>query len=262
MRGRSNRLKGAVKSVVSQEDEFALAPRQVFSPFNTNSRAFEFKTLDEKLAAFNAWLVEQIRKDILSAKELSDPNSPWTAKYVESAYRKGFIRSYNEKNPKGFKSDDFHIGGQNQFLKGAFGQPERVSKIKLLGLRSYEDLKGVTGHMAGQLNRIFSDALAHGIGPGETAQRIAAEVNGIDLKRAFVLARTEIIHAHAEGQLDGFEELGVYRVGIMAEFMTAGDTRVCERCFSMEGMIFTIEEARGIIPLHPQCRCAWRAYLS
>ena len=43
----------------------------------------------------------------------------------------------------------------------------------------------------------------------------------------------------------------------MAEWMTAGDQRVCARCQANEGHRFTIEQARNMIPLHPQCRCAW-----
>src|SRR5690606_28972829 len=38
---------------------------------------------------------------------------------------------------------------------------------------------------------------------------------------------------------------------------TAGDDSVCELCGSLEGVIFTVEEARGLLPRHPNCRCAW-----
>jgi hypothetical protein len=72
-----------------------------------------------------------------------------------------------------------------------------------------------------------------------------------------MIARTEIINAHAEGQLDSFDMLGVEEVGVVAEWATAGDDRVCEECASIEGELFTVDEARGMIPLHPNCRCAW-----
>lgn len=65
------------------------------------------------------------------------------------------------------------------------------------------------------------------------------------------------IHAHSEGQLDAFEELGVKELGVKAEWSTAGDDRVCVECASMEGKVFSMEEARGLIPLHVACRCAW-----
>jgi len=66
-----------------------------------------------------------------------------------------------------------------------------------------------------------------------------------------------LIVAHAEGQLDSFEDLNVEEVGVMAEWSTVGDDRVCELCEDLEGAIMTIDEARGLIPRHPNCRCAW-----
>ncbi len=76
-------------------------------------------------------------------------------------------------------------------------------------------------------------------------------------RRAQILARTEIIRAHAEGQLQEFENWKVLQVNVKAEWITAGDNRVCPQCADLEGSIFTIEVARGMIPLHAQCRCAW-----
>jgi len=72
-----------------------------------------------------------------------------------------------------------------------------------------------------------------------------------------VMARTELANAYAEAQLDAFQQLGIDEVGVLAEWLTAGDDRVCELCGSLEGRTFTVEEARGMIPQHPQCRCAW-----
>jgi hypothetical protein len=61
------------------------------------------------------------------------------------------------------------------------------------------------------------------------------------------------IHAHAEGQLDAFDRLGIKDLGIQAEWSTAGDERVCPLCQGYEGKIMPISEARGMIPLHPNC---------
>jgi SPP1 gp7 family putative phage head morphogenesis protein len=41
------------------------------------------------------------------------------------------------------------------------------------------------------------------------------------------------------------------------ELVTAGDLRVCPMCQGLNGKVYTIKEARGLIPVHPQCRCAW-----
>ena len=82
-------------------------------------------------------------------------------------------------------------------------------------------------------------------------------IEGLTRTRAIVIARTEVIAAHAEGQLDSYERLGIQEVQVQAEWMTAGDNRVCPECETLEGATLTVTEARGLIPRHPQCRCAW-----
>jgi hypothetical protein len=66
-----------------------------------------------------------------------------------------------------------------------------------------------------------------------------------------MLARTEIVNAHAVGQLNAFRMLGLEELGVMAEWSTGGDDRVCPDCGALEGEIFTVDEAEGMIPLHP-----------
>lgn len=42
----------------------------------------------------------------------------------------------------------------------------------------------------------------------------------------------------------------------MVAWATAGDELVCPQCEALEDQIFTLETARGMLPLHPNCRCA------
>jgi SPP1 gp7 family putative phage head morphogenesis protein len=76
--------------------------------------------------------------------------------------------------------------------------------------------------------------------------------------RAKTLSRTEIIRSHAEGQLDGLEKLGVAQVGVDVEWSTAGDNHVCPMCKPLDGIVLTLQEARGMIPRHPNCRCSFK----
>ena len=111
--------------------------------------------------------------------------------------------------------------------------------------------------MSTQIGRVLADGVAQGKGPLEIARQMSKEVKGITKKRAIALARTEIIHAHAEAQLDGFEELGVKKVGARVEFLDSSDDLVCPRCKKLNGKVFTIKQARGVIPVHVFCRCSW-----
>src|SRR5690606_31878866 len=99
--------------------------------------------------------------------------------------------------------------------------------------------------------------------PTVIARKMRKTIVGMSKHRAERIARTEVIHAHAEGPLDSYERLGVEEVGLLAELSTADDDRVCPICSSkrLEGPV-QVSAAHGIIPLHPNCRCAWTPYLT
>jgi SPP1 gp7 family putative phage head morphogenesis protein len=242
------------------KDSSAFPPPKEEKGITTNAPSFKFLTVDRKLAAFNRWLSHQVNQGILVPSPTSvEPRGlkPWLYTYVDSAYKKGAIRAYLDTWKKDLaKPEPFYEGSQRAFLESAFSRPERVGKLRLLYTRSYESLKNITSQMASEMSRQLADGLAHGKGPMEIARGMAKAV-GMARVRAKVIARTETIHAHAEGQLDGMEDLGVEQVGAEVEWSTAGDDGVCPKCEEMEGQVFDIDDARGMIPLHPNCRCAW-----
>lgn len=257
MNRRFKKLKAALKEFLDEDD--ALGLRKFTTRIILHAeREFQFRTDAGKLQAFNDWFKQQIDASVLSVPSGSDPTRPWTAQYVESAYKKGQVNAY-AASKEGLSMADFGVGEQTQeqFLRSSFSQPETVSKVQLLATRSFEDLKGVTATMSSQMNRILAQGLVDGTGPEALAKEMSSAIDDLTSKRALVIARTEVIAAHAEGQLDAFDKLGVEELGVKAEWSTAGDDRVCPECAEMEGQVFDIEEARGMIPLHPNCRCTW-----
>jgi SPP1 gp7 family putative phage head morphogenesis protein len=76
-----------------------------------------------------------------------------------------------------------------------------------------------------------------------------------------MLARSETIRAYAESTLAEFRNWGVEGVTALAEFQTAHDDRVCPKCSHLEGVVYTLDEASGIIPVHPNCRCYWLPWI-
>jgi len=100
-------------------------------------------------------------------------------------------------------------------------------------------------------------ALKEGLEQGEDSKKIARRIRGFFDEtyrgRAQRIARTEIIAASNEGALAGYEENGIQK----AEFYTALDERTCEECSALHGDIYPIDEAHGIIPVHPGCRCTY-----
>ena len=74
--------------------------------------------------------------------------------------------------------------------------------------------------------------------------------------RSEMIVRTEIIRAHSEASLNSMEERHIGRAVARVEYSPAPD--VCPICIGqLQGQIFTVPEARGLIPVHVNCKCAW-----
>ena len=255
LRKRFAKLKLAVVDLLLKEDALGLKGRKL--PLSLNQR-WTFKTNADKVAEFQKWLRTQIDRDVLLGAE----QDVWEV-YVRQGYLKGAGRSYQDFVQRRPELRDtledtvgFRAGTERGFLQATVSRPESVEKVKLLAGRAYDDLEGVTSEMSTRMVRHLTDGLVQGKGPREIARELADDVDGIGLGRATTIARTEIIRAHAEGQLQALEDLGVEEVGVMVEWRTAEDEGVCELCAPLEGVVLKIEEAHGMIPRHPNCRCA------
>jgi SPP1 gp7 family putative phage head morphogenesis protein len=217
-------------------------------------KAFQFQRRADKVASFNSWLQEAQDKGILEVQTgtplQSAASQSWMNTYIDSAYQKG-IRDAGAKLKKaGATVDDY-------FLRSAFNRPIHADAVGLLYTRAFNDLDGITKTMDQQISRVLAQGMIEGRGPMDIARKLADRVDGIGIVRARTLARTETIAAHAESTLNMFEEAGVEGVELEAEFTTAGDDAVCPECEDLEGEVYSIEEARGVIPVHPNCRCAF-----
>lgn len=215
----------------------------------------DFKSDPEKLEGYKKWLKEQVDKQLIHA---TDIERPWTDEYIESSYKAATVRSWEDVRKKQGKSAASEA--KKEFMS-SFSLPVTQHRLQLLYTRCWDALVGVTQQMGAELSRTLADGLVHGLGAREVGKNIAAAI-GVTKARAMTIARTELINAYAEGQLDTFEKLGIKKLGVMVEHLTAGDKRVCPRCQGLNGKIYqTISEARGVIPVHPNCRCCFVPYV-
>lgn len=225
----------------------------IFYPKATTNR-WKFKTTPQKVMEFQRWLREQADKELLGVSD----RELWES-FAEAGFRKGSGRAFDDVN-RGRRwspgQGDFYRGSREHFLRSSFGRPETVEKLQLLSSRSFTDLKNVIDDMATRMSRTLMDGLARGDNPRDMVDGLIEDLD-ISEVRAEAIARTEIIRAHAEGQLDAMERMGVEEVGVAVEWSTAGDLRVCPMCATLEGIVLTVEEAHGLIPAHPNCRCAF-----
>lgn len=129
-------------------------------------------------------------------------------------------------------------------------------RVRLLSLRLESELKSVTTEMSQRIARQLLDGLDRGYKPSTIARSIVNTVDGIGKQRAILIAQTETVRAHAEGQLDAMEELGVQQIKAAVEWDVGNAP--CELCAPMDGVVLSPQEARGMIPRHPRCKCSWK----
>ncbi|MCH8815562.1 MAG: minor capsid protein [Chloroflexi bacterium] len=240
-------------------------------------RAFAFGTNEEKVESFMEWLRENDSIEILDlfpGQERAVVGSVRYANvYIDSAYKKGIRLAETEMQKRGIKPSRLPADADIT-IDALFNRPIHADKVAQIYQRVYSDLRNITDEMEQQISEVLAQSLADGLGPRETARILQDRIHktggtlaldfttekGIKFKmrarnRAIILARTEIIRAHHVATINTYREAGVEGVRVLAEWRTAGDERVCERCEALEGQIFTLDEIEGLIPLHAQCRC-------
>jgi len=225
--------------------------------------AWQFNPDNDKIRAFQQWMRQQLLQTLTGKTE----EDLWRA-YVEQGLKKGLGRAYDDVNRSrkdqaaDQKQLDFYQGSAEDFVRSSFNRPVSVEKVQLLASRSFDEIQGMTSDMLTSLSRTLTDGLVQKKGPLEIARDLVKKLD-ISKQRAELIARTEIVRAHAEGQLIAFEAMGVQELGVAVEWSTSTDRdgnfdeRVCSLCRPLEGAVFSIEESRGMIPRHPRCRCAW-----
>lgn len=242
---RFKRIRQAIIEKVARENAFGL---------QTNRAQFEFTRTDDKVDAFMTWLHEQEVANGLTVRPgatvRSSASNAWTATYVESAYQRGLQSAASKLRGAGAS-----VSGR--WVEAAFRRPIHADRLGIAYTRTFSELKGITDAMDQQISRVLAEALGGGTmpKPAELAQIINGRVDKVGITRARTLARTEVINAHSEASLNAYQEAGLSGVQVEAEWLTAAGA--CPLCVELSEKTYTLEQARGKIPAHPNCRCAF-----
>lgn len=215
-------------------------------------QAYKFDRDRAKVAKFKKWLEQQARAGIIGVQKGAafGPEQSWATTYIQSAYQRGMTGAGSALRGEGVTVTD-------EWMESAFMRPVHADRIGTLYTRQFEALEGVTEEMADKISKSLASSLIEGKGARETARALIQDAE-MSKRRARMIARTETINAHAEATLNAYEEAEAEGVELEAEWLTAQDDQVCPKCQALgEGPFMTIDEARGRLPAHPNCRCAW-----
>ena len=275
---RFNELIKIIRNAVVEQDVFGLNVKtyQMTVPFEG---AFDFPRSQDKITAFMKWLEDQVKAGILEIgvyNQLgSSIESAWTNLYILDSYKRGIIRARYELINAGAIIPTLEESGG---VDAVMNSPFHIDRLGILYTRIYSELKGITDAMDQIISRILTQGIADGDGPVLLARKLVAAIDGANIgdlgltdtlgryispmRRAEMLARTEIIRAHHWAMIQEYRNWGIAGVKVLAEFVTAGDLRVCPRCDALaKGSPYTLDEIQNAIPVHVQCRCAALPYL-
>ena len=229
-------------------------------PLITNTR-WKFHSTQEKIDNFEHWIISKLTETM----EDKDVHSglDWWQMYIDRAFRMGSNQGYTAvkgKSPsKDQRASDQVTGAKNQAMSMIYGMDATKERLKILTGRTFKGMKGLTDTMKSQLTQELTDGLIQGLSPRAIAQNLVKRV-GINKNRAMTIARTETVRAYNEGNLAVYKALGVKNIGVKVEILVSG--KACPKCQKLKGKIFTLEKAEGLLPVHPNCRCAHTPYIS
>jgi SPP1 gp7 family putative phage head morphogenesis protein len=262
-----------IRQGVDKRDCFGLRREiQALQMIPPQFRQFAFLRDPEKVEVFMAWLQEQVNKGLLQIAVFQQVGRAvdafWTNLYIYDSYKRGIIRAREELIKAGAQIPSIDESGGIDMVVGV---PFHMDRVGLLFTRTYTELKNISSAMGLQISKVLSQGIIDGDGPALLARKLIVTINGAGIDklgitdtlgrfipaqvRAEMLARTEIIRAHHVATIQEYRNWGVEGIIVKGEWKTVGDDRVCEKCASLEGKIFTLDEIEPLIPLHPNCRC-------
>ena len=272
MRKRFKTLMFNIQKAIVEQDCFGLtAPTvQAALPFY---RQFDFPRTADKVQAFMDWVQTQVDEGLLDIRMFPQVanaiESAWTNMFIYDSYKRGVMRARSEMKKKGYSVPTIDASGG---IEAVMGAPFHIDAVGVLFTRAFSQLKGITAAMDTQISIVLAQGLIDGDNPTFLARKLFAVINGTGagdlgitdslgrfipaMRRAETLARTEIIRAHHTAMMQEYESWHIEELDLVAEFITAGDLRVCSECEALErGNPYTWKEAQNMVPVHPNCRC-------
>jgi hypothetical protein len=217
-----------------------------------------------RVPAFQQWIDAALADTILGMdREL------WIGGFIREAYQRGWTAAT---------------------LQVGRDLPLNIDRADIITKLTIAELQGVIEAFSQRAVRAFSDGLMSHLPPATVARSIRKEVDKVGIVRSRMTVQSMVVRANGEAALDCFQTAGRTHVDVLPETMpspgrmhairdakarsrrarrrgtrsatvevlTAGDDDVCIICQDIsESGPYAIADARGLIPAHPNCRCAF-----
>lgn len=227
---------------------FNLATKEILETFKRISLMDDFQY--QGIRATRNTFLKRLRDYVIDVTN-------WWDEELYKAFNSGARRLWADVNGNSARTRSAEVYGE--FLK-IFKRNDRVrDSYNLLSNLMLETLDDSIDNVAKKLARLTymtrKDKWPRSQSLSEAKSIIDQGRNNLNL-----IARAEIVRAYADGQLESAIILRVSRVRIRTELNTTKDTGTisCKKCLKeAKGKVYNPEYAKGLIPIHPGCRCAF-----
>lgn len=215
-------------SVLQVRESLATPPTQ---------RDFRFTTDASKIEAFDRWLQAQAERDILDVYGGEN-------QYITRAYRSGVREAGRDLQALNIVEDAGGVATSTRL-------PVHREQLEALYTRNFGALQGMTDATANEMRRTLSEGLAGGDGPYDIARDLSDRIEKVGRHRANMIARTETLNSHNTARATEYQRHGVEKVTIVLA------ATACPECQALQaGAPYPADEAAGLLPRHPNCRCS------
>lgn len=118
--------------------------------------------------------------------------------------------------------------------------------------RELRPIVGLHSQYAMAVANFQTQLLAEGVSAQRAAARTATYAGRLHRRRTQTIARTESAFGLTEGQVQGYGQMGVTKLERVEDPATEDDD-----CAEGNGKIYTVAEAAGVLPAHPNCEGTW-----
>jgi len=204
----------------------------------------DFPLEEDETSAFIAWWFRRANQLFLGGRQ-DDRLPDYLEGPLDEAMEKGAESGVSSAEAAGIA-----VGLTAAAILMRRGGRERRRALKR---RVREEVEGAIVATRQQMRRRLYDERTKKGAIGAVSERMKK----VGQNRMRLVARTEVVRANNKGRAAVYEFAEVDEVDVLAEWVTAGDDRVCEDCEDLESRNpWRLSEIEGLLPLHPGCRCA------
>lgn len=239
--GQDRRERGAINEFSRRMRQIGKIYRQAldripFEEITVNAVAYEFRidpAILSQLFDETGRLVDAI---LLEGGE----NQLWfSLDYIVPAYRQGSAQTHAN-----LSAQSRAYAATRPTLTDLFMTPAYQRRIGLLMAREFEEMRGLAGDVKKNMGFQLSQGMATGISPRQIARNLATQL-GIEDRRAYRIARTEVNNALRQARLDESQQATV-ELGIQTKQMhlsaLSPTTRATHR--RRHGLLYSVQEQK------------------